>query len=285
MPAIDLHTHSNRSDGQHHPAELVGLAARAGLSAVALTDHDTMEGLEEALAAGREHAIEVIPGIELSVTDGLRQLHLLGLWVRPGAEGFQAALSALRHSRHERNRVIVDKLRVQGITIDYQEVLQRAQGAVGRPHIAQVLLERGTVRTMEEAFKKYLGKQGRAYAPKRELPMEEAVARLQAEGATVLLAHPYLLGETGKAMEALVGRYRDMGVDGLEAYYTEHSTLRTHEYLEMARRLDMVVGGGSDFHGKVKPQVRLGVGKGKLHVPAKVLEDLKDYRRKRGLWV
>lgn len=285
MPSIDLHTHSIVSDGQHHPAELVGLAARAGLSAMALTDHDTMEGLEEALEAGRKHNIEVIPGCELSVLDGARQLHLLGLWLRPPAAGIQAVLTFLRMSRHERNRIIVEKLRENGVNIEYDEVLSRAQGTVGRPHIAQILLERGIVRTSDEAFKKYLGRQGRAYAAKQELLLETAIDLLKTEGATVMLAHPYLLGETGKAMEALVHRYRDLGVDGLEAYYTEHSTLRTHEYLQMARRLNMPVSGGSDFHGNLKPQIRLGVGRGKLHVPLSVLDDLKEYRRGKGLWV
>ena len=285
MPAIDLHTHSIASDGQHQPAELVGLAAKAGLAAMALTDHDTMEGLEEALEAGRQHNIEVIPGCELAVLDGARQLHILALWLRPPASGIQAVLTFLRMSRHERNRTIVEKLRENGVNIEYDEVLSRAQGAVGRPHIARILLERGIVRTSEEAFKKYLGRQGRAFAPKQELLIADAVALLKAEGATVMLAHPYLLGETGKAMEELVGRYKALGVDGLEAYYTEHSTLRTHEYLQMARRLDMPVSGGSDFHGNLKPQIRLGVGRGKLHVPVSVLDDLKAYRRGKGLWV
>ncbi len=285
MPGIDLHTHSIVSDGQHRPAELVDLAAKAGLSAMALTDHDTMEGLEEALEAGRTHNIEVIPGCELAVVDGRRQLHILALWLRSPALTLQKALTALRASRHERNRIIVEKLRQNGVNIEYDEVLSRAQGAVGRPHIAQILLERGVVRTSDEAFKKYLGRQGRAFAAKQELSMDAALALLKAEGATVMLAHPYLLGENGKAMEELVRRYHDMGVDGLEAYYTEHSTLRTNEYLQIARKLEMQVSGGSDFHGKFKPQIQLGIGRGKLHVPEKVLDDLKEYRRGKGLWV
>lgn len=285
MRFVDLHTHSDVSDGELAPAEVVCLAARAGLAAVALTDHDTLDGLEEALEAGGDTGIEVIPGCELSVVDGARELHILGLWVRPGAEGLETMLTSLRADRDDRNKLIVEKLTDLGIPIDYEEVLEQAQGTVGRPHIAKILVSRGVVRDYDAAFRQYLGRHGRAFAPKRELSLATAVEALKAEGATVALAHPYLLGQTGKALEELVRRHAGLGVDAIEAYYTEHSQQKTREYLELARRLDLGVCGGSDFHGAVKPKIRIGVGKGNLAVPESVLDDLKARREARGLWV
>ncbi|MBI4805630.1 MAG: PHP domain-containing protein [Desulfovibrio sp.] len=285
MPSVDLHTHSNASDGQLSPAEVVRLAAQAGLAAVALTDHDTLDGLEEATQTGLELGIEVIPGCELSVVDSGRELHILGLWVRPGAKELETALASLRESRDDRNKLIVEKLTHLGIPIEYDEVLELAQGTVGRPHIAQILVERGIVRDFDAAFKQYLGRHGRAFAPKRELSLATAVDVLKAEGATVALAHPYLLGENGRSMENLLQRYAGLGVNAIEAYYTDHSQIKTREYLELARRLDLGVCGGSDFHGAIKPGIRIGVGKGKLAVPEAVLDDLKERRRNRGLWV
>ena len=253
---IDLHTHSHASDGQLAPAAVVELAAKAGLSAVAITDHDTLSGLEEALAAGRAHAVEVIPGCELSVVDGAKELHILGLWVRPGARELETVLASLRDSRDDRNRLIVERLTELGIPIEYDEVRELAQGSVGRPHIARILVERGVVRDFDAAFRQYLGRHGRAFVRKRELALQTAVDVLNAEGATVALAHPYLLGASGREMEELVRRYRDMGVDAMEAYYTDHSPIRTREYLTLAKRLEMGVCGGSDFHGAVKPGIK-----------------------------
>lgn len=286
MPGIDLHTHSSASDGELRPGDLVRLAAGAGLSALALTDHDTIGGLEEAREASAGTAMEFVPGCELSVVESDRQMHMVGLWIPRQAPHVEELLADQRASRHDRNRAILQKLKAFGVTIDYDEVRALAKGTVGRPHIAHILLERGVVKNYNDAFKKYLGRQtGRAYAPKKELPMAQAVDVLHADGALAILAHPYLLGETGKPMEDLARRYQTLGMDGLEAYYTDHSAQRTQEFLQIARKLNMVVSGGSDFHGQLKPQIKLGVGKGKLFVPESVLEGLKAYRREQGLWV
>lgn len=284
MPGIDLHTHSSASDGQFRPSELVRLAANAGLSAIALTDHDTIGGLEEALEAGRSANIEVVPGCELSVVDGARQMHILGLWTPKNAPLLQATLQDQRASRHDRNREILNKLKTFGVSIDYDEVRELAGGTVGRPHIAHILVERGVVKNYDAAFKIYLGRQGRAYAQKKDLPLSQAASVLRSEGATVMLAHPYLLGETGRSMEELARHYQSLGLDGLEAYYTDHSAQRTQEFLQLARKLGMPVSGGSDFHGRLKPQIKLGVGKGSLFVPETVLDNLKAYRLSKGLW-
>lgn len=281
MALIDLHTHSTASDGTLSPAELVALAADRGLAALALTDHDTLAGLPEARAAGREHGIEVIPGVELSVADGDRSVHLLGLFLpeRPGP--LAEALAYLRERRHSRNRRILDKLRELGIPIEYESVTALAQGAVGRPHIAQVLVSIGAVTSFKEAFTRYLGLYGRAYVPKDKLPFERAVRLIHDEGGLAALAHPYILGLAGPALAATVERYRDAGLDAIEAFYTEHSQAQTLEYLALARRFGLGVTGGSDFHGAAKPDVDIGRGHGNLKVDISVLDSLRARLAKR----
>jgi predicted metal-dependent phosphoesterase TrpH len=282
MIRVDLHTHSQASDGTVSPAELVALAAQGGLAAVALTDHDTLAGLPEARQAGQEHGVEVVSGVELSVADGNRGIHILGLFLsdRPGP--LAEALTYLRSRRHDRNRLILEKLAHLGIPVDYEAVTALAQGAVGRPHIAQAMLSMGAVGSFKEAFTRYLGNRGQAYVPKVKLGFAEGVDLLRAEGALVVLAHPYMLGQSGKELMATVSRYRDMGLDGIEVFYTEHSQAQTLEYLALARRLDLVLSGGSDFHGAAKPGVELGRGHGNLRVDLSILEGLKERLAKRG---
>jgi len=286
MGLIDLHTHSSFSDGEFTPREVVRQASAAGLDAVAVTDHDTVDGVPEALEAGQEFGVEVVPGCELSVNFEGRTMHMLGLWVRHSETGaLRAALEGILGGREDRNRYMVEKLKSLGMDIDYQQLLDSAQGTVGRPHMARILVEAGAVKSYEAAFRKYLGRQGLAYAPKPSLPLDEAVAALHAAQATTALAHPYLMGLSGRDLENLLRACRDRGVDALEAYYTDHSQARTREYLELARRLDLGVCGGSDFHGRAKPGVRLGSGRGTLAVPRDVLDGLKARRAAKGLWV
>jgi len=275
MALIDLHTHSTASDGSLSPSELVALAAKKGLAAVALTDHDTLAGLPEAREAGEAHGIEVIAGVELSVADGDRGVHILGLFLpdRPGP--LASALAYLRERRHNRNRLILDKLRTLGVPVAYEAVTSLAKGAVGRPHIAQALVAMGAVTSFKEAFTRYLGTHGRAYVPKDKLPLAQAVSLLHEEGALTVLAHPYILGFAGPALAEAVGRYRDAGMDAIEALYTEHSQAQTLEYLALARRFGLAISGGSDFHGAAKPEVELGRGRGNLRVDITILDLLR----------
>ncbi|WP_029457549.1 PHP domain-containing protein [Solidesulfovibrio alcoholivorans] len=275
MALIDLHTHSTASDGSLSPGELVDMAAKKGLAALALTDHDTLDGLPEARAAGQAHDIDVIAGVELSVADGERSVHLLGLFLpeRPGP--LAEALAYLRERRHNRNRLILDKLRALGVPLEYKAVTALAKGAVGRPHIAQAMLAMGAVTSFKEAFSRYLGAHGRAYVPKDKLTFERAVALIHDEGGLAALAHPYMLGLAGAALTETVGRYRDAGLDAIEALYTEHSQAQTLEYLALSRRFGLAVTGGSDFHGAAKPDVELGRGRGNLRVDISVLDVLR----------
>jgi 3',5'-nucleoside bisphosphate phosphatase len=283
---IDLHVHSSASDGTMGPREVVLEAARADLQAIALTDHDTIAGLEQALMAGEEAGLEVIPGCELSVSAPLGELHLLGLWVDPNSSVLGGVLEDLRNKRHKRNREIVRKLRALGIAIRYEEVLEAAGGeAVGRPHIASVLTSKGVVGSMDSAFSTYLASGRSAHVPKEKLTIGQAIGLLKGEGATVVLAHPFSPGMDEAELRTLLLELKGLGLDGVEAYYSHHSERQTGLCLRLAIGLDLVVSGGSDFHGSNKPQVRLGRGTGNLCVPMRVLDDLKAYRSTRGLWI
>lgn len=285
MPGIDLHTHSTASDGTMSPTEIVVAAKAAGLEAVALTDHDTVQGLPEFMEAGRAHGLEVIPGVELTVRSELGSLDILGYWVPTGQSGLTQALEYLNLQRAERNREIAGKLQSLGLDVSYEEIEAKAGGGtIGRPHIAQVLLDKGYVRTLQEAFDRYIASGGKAYVPKVVLSPEDAVRLLKAEGATVCLAHPKIYRKVDMAaLEDFLTRMKPLGLDGLEARYSEHSPEDNRAYENLAAKLGMVTCGGSDFHGAVKPLISLGKGKGDLFVSYSVLQALKDLRRSQGL--
>ncbi|MDD3313649.1 PHP domain-containing protein [Pseudodesulfovibrio sp.] len=283
--SIDLHTHSTASDGTLAPAELVRLAKETGLDAIALTDHDTFKGVPEALAAGRELGMEVIPGCELSLEspEGAGWMHVVALWVPENPVELQAAFDWVIEGRLTRNHEIVEKLRTLGINITYERVAARAGGTIGRPHFAQELLALGVVSSIDEAFKVWLGDNGRAYVPKRKLRPEKALGILKSIGATAILAHPFALGLKIDETEALVRELMGYGLDGVEVYYSEHTPAQTEAYKDMADRLGLLVSGGSDFHGSVKPAISLGKGRGGLDVPTALLDRMKEYRLSKGL--
>lgn len=283
MPEIDLHTHSTASDGSYTPEELITAAKNAGLSAIALTDHDTLNGLERAAKTARDVGIEFIPGCELTVThDGLR-FHLVALWLPLNAADIQKTLDEIIGHRNERNHIIIRKLNDLGIDITYEDVLAKAgDGAVGRPHFAAALLEKGYVNSAQDAFDRYLGSTGKAYEPKKVLTAAHALDLLQRHGATPVLAHPYQIGLGKDELAALVLKLKDLGLDALEAFYSEHSPSQTQAFLALAKRLDLGVAGGSDFHGPIKPDIKLGTGRGRLDIPYSVLEDLKKRRLRKG---
>lgn len=282
---IDLHTHSTASDGTCSPTELVKLAAESGLKAIALTDHDTFSGVAEAVEAGRKYGVEVIPGCELSLEspEGAGWMHVVALWLPEDPAPLKEAFDWVIEGRKNRNHEIVEKLRGQGIDITYDNVAARASGTIGRPHFAQELLHLGVVSSINEAFEKWIGDHGRAYIPKRKLRPEHALNILNTIGATSILAHPFALGLNLKETEALAGDLMDLGLDGMEVYYSEHSPADTEAYRAMAQRLGLLISGGSDYHGTVKPKIALGKGKGNLAIPYSLVEAMKEHRRARGL--
>lgn len=286
MSEIDLHTHSTASDGTYSPGELVREAKNSQIKAIALTDHDTTSGLQELLEKGRHAELEVIPGCELSVNYPTGQMHIVGLWLPENPVFVNEKLQYLRERRHSRNERILKKLQDIGIQLEYSEVKELAGGeSIGRPHIATLLMEKGFVNSVNEAFEKYIGPQGQAYVPKDKLTPEEAIKVLKQDQAKVILAHPYSLKISYLELRSELQKLQGFGLDGMEVYHTEHSSEQTREYLNICEEFGLLKSGGSDFHGSVKPEVQLGTGKGNLEIPYDLLREMKQYRERCGLWV
>ncbi len=278
---IDLHTHSTASDGTLTPAELMRAAKEVGLSAIALTDHDTFAGLPEARAEAARLDLELVPGCELSLDYGGLPTHLLALFVDESPGHVTEALTRVIEARATRNGTMLEKLRAVGVHLRWEDVERRAAGVVGRPHIAQAMLEAGVVRTFEEAFSRFLGAGGLAYVPKAKLAPQEAIRAIHADKGLAVLAHPYLLSQQPRQIETMLTELAALGLDGVEVYYTEHSDKYTALLAELAQGLGLLASGGSDFHGTVKPGVRLGKGRGGLFVRGELLDRMKAVRAKR----
>ncbi|MDZ7760994.1 MAG: PHP domain-containing protein [Desulfovermiculus sp.] len=284
MSEIDLHTHSTASDGSLTPDELVHAGKEAGLLALALTDHDTVSGLDLAVCTGKEIGLEVIPGCELSVQSTYGFMHILGLWVSPRPSSLQTALDWMQDKRWQRNEKMLAALRSLGISIENTEVKEEARGeSVGRPHIAQVLVRKGVVGDMQEAFVRFIGSNGSAYIPKVKLTAGQAISALKGDQATVILAHPYSLDREAEELESELRRLKSLGLDGVEVYYPDHNPEQTDLFARLTTKLDLLPSGGSDFHGRIKPDIRLGVGRGDLSLSYGLLEKMKTARRMQGL--
>lgn len=276
MPYIDLHTHTTASDGTLSPSELVSQAYSLGLRAVAITDHDTMEGVEEALEQARKIEIEVIPGVEISV-DFAKEMHILGYFPDPYAPLMERTLEDLRQYRMERNPQIVAKLNSLGFDITLEEIKQIAGGSiVGRPHIAKVLLDKGYVESIKEAFAEYLALGKPAYVKKEKLTPEAAIEAIAASGGLPVLAHPKYLEMTEEELDGLVCRLVKAGLKGIEVYYSTHSLEETEQYWGLAKKYQLLLTGGSDFHGSSKSEISLGKGTGTLRIDEELLVKLKE---------
>ena len=277
---VDLHTHSTASDGSETPSTLVEMATRRGLNALALTDHDTVEGIDEARAAAETAGIELIPGTELSL-DFEAGMHLVVLWLEPGAGPLQDRLGMLQAGRNERNAVIVELLVDLGMPVTVEEVSEEAGwGSVGRPHIAAVMMRKGYVSSLAEAFDLWLGAGRPAYAARLRLPPEEAIDLARRSGGVPVLAHPHTLGiNRAREMAELLTRLRSAGLIGLEAFCAGYHRHEREGYADLARRFGLVPSGGSDYHGRYKPGLELGVGYGDLAVPDAIVDQLRMYAR------
>lgn len=280
---VDLHVHSVHSDGVRTPAELVEMAARKGLQAIALSDHDSVTGMDEALAAGTMHGVEVIPAIELSVEfKGHHDVHLLGYFIDYRDEAFQEKLSLFRTRRDERGRAIIDRINAKlaqerkgGIT--YEEVHALSGEALGRPHIARVLVARGFARDVQDAFERYLLP---CNVPKTYFPMDEALAEIRRIHGVSVLAHPTTISANRTILKGVIAELAAMGLDGIEVFnnlcYTDDMM-----FLEsLAGRFGLVKTGGSDFHG-IEKDIEMGSGRGSLAVTYRWVEELKRRRAER----
>ncbi len=273
---LDLHLHTTHSDGSLPPAEVLALAHKAGVTALAITDHDITTGLPDALEAGARLGIEIIPGVEISSRFGDNELHILGYFLDWQDPAFNENLARLRASRHARNPMIIERLRELGQDITYEEVRQLAgTEAVGRPHIARVMMDKGYVKSAKEAFDRFLAQGKPAYVA-RELPdPAEAMAWIRAAKGIPVLAHPLWAKKDGEGLFKLCEKLKAEGLGGMEVHYSTHNPKQTAELLDIAKRLDLLVTGGSDFHGVTKPDIEVGVGRGGLTVPVTLLEPLR----------
>lgn len=276
MSRLDLHLHTTHSDGSCTPAEVISLAHQAGVTALAITDHDIMTGVAEAVTAGEHCGIEVIPGVEVSSISGRSELHILGYFLDWQDAALNERFKTLRDSRHRRNPQIVERLQALGIDITYDEVRALAgSDSVGRPHIARALIDKQVVSSAKEAFDRFLADGKPAYVP-RDLPSPaEAIQCIKAAGGLAVLAHPTWVKLADRPLIELVRDLKSAGLDGVEVYYSTHATRQTREYLSLAQQLGLLVTGGSDFHGLTKPDIDVGIGKGTLHVPTSLLTKMK----------
>jgi predicted metal-dependent phosphoesterase TrpH len=272
---IDLHTHSTASDGTYTPTELIRYAKTKGLRALALTDHDCVDGLEEAVTAGKRAGVEVIPGVEISAEFPYGTMHIVGLFVNRTHPTLLQKLSGLQEARRLRNPKIVERLQALGLDIRYDEVVAASGGGqVGRPHFARVLMQKGYVKSIEEAFERYLKKGAPGYVEKARLLPEESISLIHLAGGVAVLAHPFTLRIPDGELRPLFDRLVKAGLDGVEVQYSKHTPDQTALYGGLAKQFGIVAAGGSDFHGANKPTIDLGVGMGDLHIPYSVLEAL-----------
>ncbi len=278
--AVDLHTHSTASDGSESPAAVVGLAVQAGLSAVALTDHDTLDGIQEARAEAGPAGIELIPGVEVECQWSRGGLHIVVLFLEPGPGPLQDRVADFRAGRNHRNRAIAKRLDEIGVDIDYEEVVAQAGGgSVGRPHFAALLVAKGYVPDIPTAFREYLGSGGAAHATRPLLSPEETIRLARRSGGVPVVAHPHTLGlNTAEEYAAAFRLLAGYGLVGVECYYGECPDGIRRQLEKTVRSFGLLPSGGSDFHGSYKPGLRVGVGRGDLVVPDRILEDLRAAR-------
>ena len=279
---IDLHIHSSSSDGTDSPAQIVRQAKALGLAAIALTDHDTVDGVPEALAAGRELGLEVVPGCEIAAETPYGEMHILGLWPDLEDSAFLQLLARQRQMREQRNQEILDKLKTFAINIEMAELNAEGGGnsnSTGRPHIARALMSKGFVSSISEAFNKYLAAGRKAYVDRKLMQPKDVLAVLKKSGATTVIAHPMALPAPLDWLDEQVAEFVSLGLlDAIEAYHPEHDAAKLAKAIALAKKYHLLLSGGSDYHGKIKPTIYLGKGTGSLRVCVQLLELMKAAR-------
>lgn len=277
---IDLHTHSTFSDGSLTPARLAVLARESGLSALALTDHDTTGGVPELMAACEREGVAGIVGVEISAEVPRGTMHVLAYGIDLANTTLQQALAEIRAGREDRNKVILDRLNTLGYALVWDEIRSLAgDDVVGRPHFAQALVNRGYVKNREDAFERLLAKGRPGYVERFRLSPEDGIGIIRGAGGVAVLAHPFTLKLGRRELAEEVRRLAGCGLGGIEAYYSEHTPAMQEEYSALAKSLGMLVTGGSDFHGEGNPAIRMGRGFGNLDVPDLLVGPLMEAMR------
>ena len=285
MKIIDLHVHSTKSDGSFTPTELVDYALEKGLSAFALTDHDTTEGLDEAIDYAQKLAmanpgkeIEVIPGIEFSTEYMGKDVHIVGLYIDYNSDYFKKYITQFQDSRTLRNIKMCAKLTEHGVPVTYEELQAYFPGSVlTRAHYAKYLLQKGYVKSMPEAFDRYVGDHAPCFLPREKVTPAQAVELILKVGGIPVLAHPILYHLSDARLDALVKELKEAGLVAIEAVYSTYNTAEERQIRGLAAKYDLLISGGSDFHGTTKPELDLAVGYGKLFIPYDILEKMKGY--------
>jgi predicted metal-dependent phosphoesterase TrpH len=276
MAAIDLHSHSIFSDGTNTPEELVALAEQGGLTALALTDHDTTDGLLRFMAAGANSPVQTVSGIELSAEFGEVTLHILGYLFDPAHEALQTALEWVRAGRTERNVQILEKLNRLGYNLTHDDIRKHSSDdLICRPHFAAALIEKGHFKHKDKIFQQLLGKGKAAYVDRRRLSPEACVELIRKAGGVAAIAHPGQMKLTPRSLRRLVKKLKENGLGGLEVWHPTHKEYQTASFLRICEEFDLTATGGSDFHGANTPDLSLGCGFGDLCVPDDVLGKLR----------
>jgi len=280
---IDLHIHSTASDGSLTPAEIIDSAQRLNLAAIAITDHDSIYGSKEALRTGIPSSLKFLTGVEISAAHppffpGSGSFHILGYGIRLDNHALNQALNTLRKARKNRNPKIIQRLNELGFKITMEDINQTVvDGQLARPHIAHAMIKKGFVESMDEAFDKFLGAGKPAYIDKERIGCEEAVKLILGAGGVPVLAHPALLNiNDDSQLDDLIQNLIKIGMRGIEVYYPEHSPEQTLRYSELANKYNLLMTGGTDFHGSITPEIEMGTGKGSLFIPFSLYKKLAD---------
>jgi hypothetical protein len=276
---IDLHTHTDESDGTYTPSQLIAEATGVGLEALGITDHDTLAGYDAAVPLARQAGVDLVCGIELSTKLRGRSVHLLGYFLQaPPSQTFREWLQEQQQSRRDRNQRLVAKLRCMGFDVSLEEVEKRGKSLAGRPHFAQVMVEKGYVADTRQAFDDYLDESAKAYVDRREPTFAEGVQRILDGGGLPSLPHPIRVPRNGERLEDLISEMVEAGLQALEVFHSDHEPQDERLFQAQADRYGLQITGGSDFHGALKPHIRLGRGAGNLNVPKTILDRLRDGR-------
>ena len=279
MEIVDLHVHSTKSDGSFTPALLVDYALTKGLTAFALTDHDTTEGIDEAISAATDKNIEVIPGIEFSTEYEGKDIHIIGLYIDYKGDSFQHYLKQFQASRTLRNKKMCQKLTEHGIPLTYENLIEYFPGAViTRAHYAKYLWEQGYVSTMKQAFERYIGDHAPCFLPREKVTPTQAIELILSSGGIPVLAHPTLYHLSNRRLEQLIKTLKEAGLIAIECIYSTYSPAEERHMKALALKYDLLPSGGSDFHGTTKPGLDLAIGYGKLFIPYEILANLKNKR-------
>lgn len=279
---IDLHIHSNASDGTFSPTDILSTARAMQLAAIAITDHDTLDGAKEAQRSGIAPSVEFLTGVEISaasppsIAPAASSLHILGYGIDLENSELNQTLAILQQARKDRNPAILARLGELGMPIDPDEIHQLVgDGQIGRPHIARVMVNKGFAADINDAFDRYLGHGKPAYVEKFRISCRKAIEIIRLAGGLPVLAHPYLLGLSDvRRLDQLLRELGQMGLQGLEVYYPEHPAEFVPQYEKLARKHNLLLTGGTDFHGGLNPQVQMGIGTGNFHVSYRLYEKL-----------